>query len=122
MTAESFPILTSEGAVINYRLDPAILRSFVPLPVQHEKYFAVGPGTKYVPVADLIFSRARPEGIAHANVLMQEAAVGRVDRRNPISVRILENKRFQVVDGNSTAINALLSGWYDIPADIQAGS
>jgi hypothetical protein len=118
MDPESFPILTSEREVKYHRIDPAVLKSFKPLPLQHHQYFVIGPTAKYVLVSRLVFSRARPEGIANANALMREAAAGRCSRRAPISVRELDDGRLCVTDGNSTAMNALLSGWPDIPADI----
>jgi len=71
-----------------------------------------------LPVSALVFSRARAEGIANANILMIEAAAGHRARRAPIRVRELGDERWHVIDGNSTAINALFSGWPDIPADI----
>lgn len=119
MKIESFPILTSDGEVKYHLFDQNFLTSFKPLPPQHNRYFVVGPATRYLPVSSLVFSRARPEGIANANVLMREAAAGRLDRRVPVSVRRLDNERWHVMDGNSTAINALLSGWEDIPADVE---
>jgi hypothetical protein len=120
MPAETFPILTSAGEVVYDRINPSLLASFKPLPIQHEKYFIVDSTTKYLPVSALVFSRARSEGIAKANVLMRESSEGRCTRRGPITVRALDRTRFHVIDGNSTAMNALLSGWPDIPADIQA--
>jgi len=118
MPAESFPILTRAGEVKYNRIDPAVLESFRPLPLQHDKYFVVGSTAKYISVSSLVFSRARLQGIANANVLMREAAAGHRSRRAPITVRALDDIRFCVIDGNSTAMNALLSDWPDIPADI----
>lgn len=118
MTVKNFPILTAEGAV-NYNLiDLALFESLEPLPLQHDRYFVVGATTIYLPVSMLVFSRARLEGIANANILMREAAAGQRSRRVPILVRELGDGRWYVVDGNSTAMNALFSGWPDIPADI----
>ena len=118
MTVKSLPILLAEGEVDDHRIDPVLLESLKPLPLQHDRYFIVGATTVYLPVSTLVFSRARPEGIANANILMREAAAGRRSRRVPIRVRELRNGRWHVVDGNSTAINALFSDWPDIPADI----
>jgi hypothetical protein len=122
MAPKSFPILTADKTVSDGQIDPATFGSFVELPFQHDKYFIIGPDTALVEMSHLVFSRARPEGIANANTLMQEAAAGRTTRRKPISVRALPDGRFQVIDGNSTAINGLLSGWHDIPADLERDS
>lgn len=118
MSVKDFPILTAEGEVKYNRIDPALLESLTPLPFQHDRYFAIGTTTMYLPVSTLVFGRARPEGIANANILMREAAAGRRSRRAPIRVREVGDGRWHVIDGNSTAMNALFSGWSDIPADI----
>lgn len=118
MSAESFPFLTPEGEVKYNRIDRTILEKLKLLPADHERYFMTGPTTQYLPVSKLVFSRARPEGIANANVLMEEAAVGNRSRRGPIRVRERGDGRWEVIDGNSTALNALFSGWSDIPADV----
>lgn len=122
MTAKSVPMVEANGKVKYYSIDPQEFGSFVELPSQHEKYFIVGQDTKSVAISLLIFTRARPEGIVNANRLMREAAAGRVARRRPIIVHPRDDGRLQVIDGNSTAINALISGWKDIPADIQTAS
>jgi hypothetical protein len=118
MTAKNFPILGADGEVKYNRIDPLLLETLKPLPFQHDRYFVRGPATTFLPVSMLVFSRARPEGIANANVLMREAAAGLHSRRAPICVRELDDGRWHVIDGNSTALNALLSGWPDIPADV----
>jgi hypothetical protein len=119
MGLENFPILAAEGEVKHNRIDPVLLESLKRLPYQHDQYFVVGAATTYLPVSILVFSRARPEGITNANILMREAAAGQCGRRAPIRVRELGDGRWHVVDGNSTAMNALFSGWPDIPADIE---
>jgi hypothetical protein len=118
MSPKSLPILTAGGEVKYNLLDATVLESLEILSLQHDRYFVVSATTIYPPVSALVFSRARPEGVANANVLMKEAAAGHRSRRAPIRVRELDKGRWQVIDGNSTAINALISGWPDIPADI----
>jgi hypothetical protein len=118
MAVKSFSILTAEGEVKYNLPDPAVIESLEPLPLQHDRYFVIGATTIYPPVSALVFSRARPEGITNANALMREAAAGRRSRRAPIRVRELGDGRWHVIDGNSTAMNALFSDWPDIPADI----
>lgn len=66
-----------------------------------------------VPVGQLIFMRARPEGIANGARLMRAAYDGQHSRRNPISVRPFRDG-YLVQDGNSTALNAIASGWPEI--------
>ena len=122
MTARTFPILGADGEVKDNRLDSILLESLKILPFQHEKYFIVAKNTVNLPVSMLVFSRARPEGIANANILMREAAVGQRTRRLPIRVCELGDGRWHILDGNSTAMNALFSDWPDIPADIHRSS
>jgi hypothetical protein len=118
MTANNFPILGADGEVKYNRMDPVLLESLKLLPLQHDRYFVVSPTTLLLPVSMLVFSRARPEGVANANILMREAAAGHHSRRAPIRVRELDDGRWHVIDGNSTALNALFSDWPDIPADV----
>jgi hypothetical protein len=122
MAKKSFPILTDEQTVSFNQIDSATFESFVELPLQHDRYFIVGPATVFVEMSRLVFSRARAEGVANANNLMREAAAGHTTRRKPITLRPLPDGRLQVVDGNSTAINGLLSDWYDIPAEFESSS
>ena len=118
MTIGTFPILTADGKIKYDRIDPTLLESLRPLPLQHDRYFVIGTATICVSVSKLVLGHARPEGIANANILMREAAAGQRSRRVPIRVRELGDGRWYVVDGNSTAMNALFSGWPNIPADI----
>jgi hypothetical protein len=118
MKPESFPILTVDGEVNYYQLDQNLANSLVPLPYQHDRYFVIGPATIFLPTAALIFTRVRPTGVLNANTLMLEAAAGKREARKPISVRAFGNGKWQIVDGNSTAVNGLTSGWSDIPAEI----
>jgi hypothetical protein len=120
MGPKSFPTLTDSGAVIDHSLDEALTNSLARLPYGHDGYFVTGPNTFLVPVAALVFSRARPKGIANANSLMMRAAAGDHPPRAPITVRPFANTKWQVINGNSTAINALLSGWPDIPCEPEA--
>jgi hypothetical protein len=119
MQPKSFPIMTADGEVKYNCLSREILESIETLPLQHDRYFVIGPTAIYPQISQLVFRRARPEGVANANALMREAAAGQVDRRAPIRVRSLKDGRWLVIDGNSTGINALFSDWPDIPAEIE---
>jgi hypothetical protein len=119
MQPKSFPIMTPGGEVKYHPLSHEVLESIETLPLQHDRYFVIGPAAIFPQISQLVFSRARPDGVANANTLMREAAAGHRDRRAPIRVRSLKDGRWLVIDGNSTAINALFSDWPDIPAEIE---
>jgi hypothetical protein len=86
------------------------------LPYDHTSYFDLGGNYELLATDRLVASRARPEGIVNANKFMSMAASGHMGKRAPISVGTLEGALIAVIDGNSTFINALLSGWPDIPS------
>jgi hypothetical protein len=98
-------------------LDPTVAAALKPLEYDRERYFLLEARTLTLPVSLLVASRARPDGIANANAKMREAYNGRRPRRRPITVRALANGRWLVIDGNSTFVNALHSGWRDLPCN-----
>lgn len=62
----------------------------------------------------LIITRARPEGIANAALLMRAAYQGRYPRRAPVTVRPHAGGDYVVEDGNSTVLNAIASAWPNV--------
>jgi hypothetical protein len=119
MNAVSLEILSETGQVTTSFLDAALVSVLKPLAYGHAQYFVFGPRTRRIPLGTLILSRARSEGIRNANALMHAAAAGNQPRRAPIKIVPLKNGKWQVTDGNSTAVNAMLSSWPDIPCDLE---
>lgn len=93
----------------------ALLPDFSPLPDCIECYFEEDAASMRIPLASLVSTRLRPEGVANAAVLMRAAAAGEVARRGPIEVARREDGRWDVLDGNSTVAVARLSGWALVP-------
>lgn len=91
------------------------------LPEDASRYFnAGGSDTKMVSVSQLTTTRARPDGIARAEVLMRQAGEGKGEKREPIAVRANDSGGYDVVDGNSTVAIARKNGWKEIPANVEA--
>ena len=111
-----YRILDDHGGVIEAQLDPALLAGLEPLPENPWACFDNPPGTILLPTGLLVNTRARPRGIRNANRFMAQAAAGQIPRRAPVSVQARSDGLWLVLDGNSTTINALLSGWSRIPA------
>lgn len=85
------------------------------LPYDVDRYFIPAAGAELLPLENLVMTRARPEGVANAAILMRDAYAGQHPRRAPIAVRALPEGDFLVKDGNSTVLNAIASGWPRIP-------
>ena len=98
-------------------LSNGVSRRLRNLPYDLGAYFLKGPGAKRIPVKMLILSRVRIQGVASANRLMMLAYGKKHARRVPIVVRPL-GRHYRVLDGNSTAINAIASDWPLIMADV----
>lgn len=96
-------------------LPPELIASLETLPVNHAAYFDLSKPHQIIPLNELVASRARHKGVANANVFMRQAAAGEIPRRAPISTERIGERMVLVLDGNSTFINALCSGWSDIP-------
>lgn len=88
-------------------------------PYGHHLYFELSGDFVLCPVQNLIATRARPEGIVNASKLMKQAACGQQPKRAPITVDKWRELNLIVLDGNSTFLNALYSGWADIPCTIR---
>jgi hypothetical protein len=87
------------------------------LPEDLEKYFVKTRYTKQIKIADLIPLRARPTGIANAEKYMRMAYEGKMERRKPITI-YKSQKKYRVLDGNSTYAVAKENGWQYILADV----
>lgn len=114
-----FPLFNSEGVVETSELDFETAASLIPLIEQTSAYFDLSWEFVMLPVSALVNIRARPEGILNANRLMLAAYQGRGGHRGPISVRLMADKRWLVLDGNSTTINAAFSGWSTLPCRLE---
>jgi hypothetical protein len=108
------------GEIIELKVPADVVKAARVLPHAPERYFEIG-NSVLLPLASLIQSRARPDGISNAVKLMSEAYDGRRTRRAPISVRRLDGGRYLVVDGNSTAVVAAAAGWPVIPGSVGEG-
>ena len=111
-----YRIQAENGTLGTATLDPGLLAGLTRLPHDPWAYFDNPPGTILLPVDRLINTRARPKGIRNANLFMSQAARGIKPRRAPVSVEERPDGLWLVRDGNSTTINALLSGWSHLPA------
>jgi hypothetical protein len=109
-----------DSEITEVRVAADVVKAARLLPHAPERYFEIG-NSVLVPLASLIQSRARPEGISNAVRLMSKAYESRRARRAPIRVRRLNGGSYLVVDGNSTAIVAAAAGWPDIPCSVEDG-
>jgi len=112
-----YPIF-QDNAVVSVELPAHIEERLAALPYRHDAYFLTSDATVCLNLGELVFSRAREKGILNASTLMMDAFSGKGAKRAPISVSATEGGGFVVIDGNSTALNALFSRWTDIPAII----
>lgn len=103
------------GYVTTFELDATIAVKLTILPEQPRDYFTLDDVTFFLPVQSLVTTRAREKGILQANILMAEAAKGASPKRKPIEVEKAASGLWLVADGNSTVINAIASGWREIP-------
>lgn len=100
------------GALVQINLDDEQFQPLAKLPDDLEKYFLVSDTALLVGIPTLLPTRARPKGVKNANALMRDALNGKVPRRKPIEIsRDVISGRRLVLDGNSTLLNALHSGW-----------
>jgi hypothetical protein len=99
-------------------LDEGIAEKLLKLPFAPHRFFLLPDDAVFVPAARLALSRCRPDGVLHANEFMMKAYRNEIAKRAPVSVRPLGRGRFEVLDGNSTTVNCLFSGWAAIPVTI----
>ena len=116
--AVHYRILNESGEVTQEELPEEILKQLPLLPYNPASYFDIDLDGTNIALDLLISSRARPQGILNAGFLMKKAADGLQPKRKPISVSAREDGAYVVNDGNSTLMNARISGWPDIPCKI----
>lgn len=111
-------IRNESGNVDEMRIDPGLVDRMAPLLEMAAWYFDLSIEHRMIPLGLLVASRARPNGVISANGLMSQAASNLVAKRSPITVSPLDDETFLVEDGNSTFVNALVSGWATIPCAV----
>ncbi|MBO9101111.1 MULTISPECIES: hypothetical protein [unclassified Rhizobium] len=104
------PVWTSEG-IETVQVDTAKLTK---LPYGHVDYFKMEQNHVLMPIRRLLSTRARADGVPNACGYMKQAAAGEIEKREPVVIERRGGSTV-VVEGNSTFINALYSGWPDIP-------
>lgn len=89
------------------------------LTFDHGRYFDITHGAE-IALDQLVQSRVRPDGVAAAARYMKAAGEGAIARRAPVSIQLLADGRYLVLDGNSTVTIARAAGWATIWADVGA--
>ena len=100
----------ASGETVSLELPPETEALLAALIHRLDAYFDTTTGGD-MPVAGLIQSRVRPEGVAAAAGYMAAAARGETPKREPVSLRRLSASEWLVVDGNSTVTVARAAGW-----------
>ena len=113
------PVTDGRGETVQVPLPDAVVAAATCLVDAPRRYFEVAPDTVFIPVSSLVLSHVRQSGIDSALKKMAAAYHGSHDPRPPISVRVMEDGKFLVLDGNSTSAVAIAAGWSDIPCVIQ---
>jgi hypothetical protein len=85
---------------------------------EHDKYFHTDKATGKVPMDKLVSSKTPGENeqsgkAAHRR--MQDAAHGKLPKRDPISVQKTPDGKYKVTDGNGTLTAAQKAGWKTMP-------
>lgn len=122
---EVYNILYTEGSIKDQLLAKFAHLSdddMLPLPENPELFFKMDwPNLVMLDMNKLQNTRARESGIRNALIMMYAKANNIAEglgSRQPISVREIENGRYEVLDGNSTYNIAKRSGWKQIPVEI----
>jgi hypothetical protein len=100
-----------------YRQQLANMEHGGKLPEDLGKYFIKTRSTKVIKMEDLIPLRARPTGIANAEKYMKMAYDGEMEKRKPITI-YKSQRKYRVLDGNSTYAVAKANGWENIWAEV----
>ena len=100
-----------------YRQQLAKMEHGGKLPEDLGKYFIKTRSTKVIKMEDLIPLRARPTGIANAEKYMKMAYDGEMEKRKPITI-YKSQRKYRVLDGNSTYAVAKANGWENIWAEV----
>jgi hypothetical protein len=103
----------ASGEVIELELSPETETSLAQLPHRLAAYFDTSTGGE-IPIAFLVQSRVRPDGVAAAAGYMAAAARDEIPKREPVSLRRLGIDQWLVLDGNSTVTVARAAGWPSI--------
>ena len=112
-----------DGSVAQITLSEASVDRALRLVEAPESYFDLTNPWIAVPLSRLRQTRVRAAGVERAIGYMEEAAQGRIPVRDTITVQVIDDALFAVVDGNSTVTVARIAGWTDLPchlADIPA--
>lgn len=96
-------------------LSPAVVSAAKGLAESYEIFFSGTEGCERIPVASLVWSRLRQDSVAAAVSIMRRCAQAAHERRMPISVQELDDGRYLVLDGNSTAAVCFAAGWGAMP-------
>lgn len=90
------------------------------MPDKPDNYFNITEDAKMVPISAMRNTRARPEGIGNALLLMYGISQGEgLPKRKPISLIDNGDGTFDVDDGNSTFAIAKGANWNALPATIK---
>jgi ppGpp synthetase/RelA/SpoT-type nucleotidyltranferase len=114
----TFNQLMDEDFVQPAQLKAEVAASLRRLPEGLDRYFIRTPNSREFDLHSLVATRARDKGVSNANELMILASEGKTAKREPIKVRPL-GSQFVVVDGNSTFVNAVFSGWPVILGELE---
>lgn len=87
----------------------------------YDLYFEQDEETVLIPLDALVPTKppeSQLDSVERAAERMAAAAAGELPRRVPISVRRLETRGWEIVDGNATYGVALREGWRALPAKV----
>jgi hypothetical protein len=112
------PLLSDTGETVDMEITTEIVEQARKLSYRHDAYFMLDRSTLILPISDLVWKRARPEGIKNAIDRMSRAFQGTHPKRRPVKVEHTANGRYLLADGNSTALVASAAGWPDIPCEM----
>ncbi|MDJ0922454.1 MAG: hypothetical protein QNI84_15100 [Henriciella sp.] len=115
----SFRVAVSDGTKIVPFQELSISLP-APLAYLHTSYFEIHDGQKdcLIGLGLLVWDHLDEESILEAHRRMLEASESNLTKRSPIQVQRLTASDFLILDGNSTAAVAKLSGWDDIPCEV----
>jgi hypothetical protein len=88
-------------------------------PEASDRYFFRDARAVEIETRLLIATEVRPEGVARAARLMEEAFRGQRERRRPLLVRRRDDGHFDVLDGNSTLAVARVWNWNRLPVVVE---
>jgi len=111
-------VLQESGEILKVDIAAHIVDLAKSLNYAPEKYFIIDSWTIFVPLATLVQTRMRQEGVVNAATLMKQALEGIRAPREPLAVKNWKDGWYLVIDGNSTATIAKAAGWPDVPCRI----